>query len=107
MGSVRQRPERLAEKLRQIRLALGLSQSEMVRRLGVEDQLDGARISGFETGLREPTLLILLQYARLANVYMEALVDDELDLPEKLPGPTDHEAIRRTFTPAARRKAKR
>jgi len=95
MGSVRQRPDRLAEKLRQIRLALGLSQGEIVRRLGVEDQIDGARISGFETGLREPSLLILLQYARLANVYMEALVDDTLDLPTRLPSPTKTEGISR------------
>jgi transcriptional regulator with XRE-family HTH domain len=95
MGSVRQRPERLAEKLRQIRLSLGLSQSEIVRQLGVEDQLDGARISGFETGLREPSLLILLQYAHLANLYMEALVDDSLDLPTHLPSPTKTEGTRR------------
>jgi transcriptional regulator with XRE-family HTH domain len=95
MGSARQRPERLAEKLRQIRSALGLSQSEIVRRLGVEDQIDGARISGFETGLREPTLLILLQYAHLANVYMDALVDDSLDLPAKLPSPTKTSGIPR------------
>ena len=95
MGNVRQRPERLAEKLRQVRLALGLSQQEMLGRLGVEDQIDSARISGFERGLREPTLMILLQYARVANVYMEALVDDELDLPDKLPGAKKHEGVRR------------
>lgn len=94
MGSTRQRPERLAEKLRQIRLALGLSQGEMVKRLGVEDQIDAARISGFETGLREPTLMILLSYARHANIYMEALVDDDLNLPDRLPSPTKSEGIR-------------
>ena len=102
MGSTRQRPERLAEKLRQIRLSLGLSQSELVRRLEAEDQIDYARISGFETGLREPTLMILLQYARLANLYMEALVDDSLDLPTNLPSPTKSEGI--TRQPAARAK---
>lgn len=95
MGNTRQKPARLAEKLRQIRDSLGLSQSELVRRLGVEDQIDGARISGYETGLREPTLMILLQYARLANVHMEALVDDDLDLPANLPAPTKTEGIRR------------
>ena len=104
MGSVRRRPERLAEKLRQIRLALGVSQSEMVRRLDVEDQIDGARISGFETGLREPTLLILLQYARLANVYMEALVDDALDLPARLPSPTKSEGITRKPSPHSKKR---
>jgi transcriptional regulator with XRE-family HTH domain len=98
MGSVRERPERLAEKLRQIRDALGLSQPEMLRRLGVEKDIDYARISGFETGLREPTLKILLQYARVAGVHMEALVDDNLNLPEKLPGPVKHEEITRAYT---------
>jgi transcriptional regulator with XRE-family HTH domain len=104
MGSTRQRPERLAEKLRQIRIAFGLSQGEMLKRLGVEDQIDSARISGFEVGLREPTLIILLQYARLANVYMEALVDDELDLPGKLPSPTRSEGIRRKSAPRSRKR---
>jgi transcriptional regulator with XRE-family HTH domain len=105
MGSVREKPERLGEKLRQIRLTLGLSQSEMLRRLGVEDRIDYTRISGFESGLREPTLIILLSYARVAGVNTEVLIDDDLDLPEKLPGSTDHEQIRRNF--ASRRKTKR
>lgn len=94
MGSTRQRPDRLAEKLRQIRLALGLSQGEMVKRLEAEDQIDAARISGFETGLREPTLMILLNYARLANLYMEALVDDDVSLPDRLPSTTKSEGVR-------------
>ena len=104
MGSIRQRPERLAEKLRQIRIALGLSQGEMLKRLGVEDQIDSARISGFEVGLREPTLIILLQYARLANIHMEALVDDELNLPDKLPSQTKSEGIKHTTAPRRRKR---
>lgn len=39
MGTARQRSERLAEKLLQIRLALGLSQPAMHRLLGVEDMI--------------------------------------------------------------------
>lgn len=85
MGNVRRRPERLGEKLRQIRLMLGLSQSEMLRRLDAEDLITYHQISGYESGKREPSLLILLQYARVAGVSMEVLADDELDLPEKLP----------------------
>jgi transcriptional regulator with XRE-family HTH domain len=99
MGSVRSKPERLGEKLRHIRLALGLSQSELLRRLAAEDKLDNARISGFESGLREPTLEILLQYARLARIHMEALVDDELDLPAKLPDSVRHDEIKRRYAP--------
>ncbi len=81
----RERPERLAEKLAQIRTALGLSQNEMIRRLGAEDTLTQNRISDYELGVHEPSLLTLLRYARAANVAMEVIVDDDLDLPEKLP----------------------
>jgi transcriptional regulator with XRE-family HTH domain len=79
----RQKPERLAEKLLQIRLALGLSQNEMIRRLDAE--LTQNRISEYELGKGEPSLIILLRYARVAGVHMEDIVDDEVDLPEKLP----------------------
>jgi transcriptional regulator with XRE-family HTH domain len=81
----RQRPERLAEKLLQIRLALGLSQSELLRRLDIEDSISYKKISDYERGEREPSLIILLQYARVANVSTDVLIDDELDLPAKLP----------------------
>lgn len=91
----RQRPERLAEKLLKIRNALGLSQSEMLNRLGLEDTISYKKISEFELGNREPTLLMLLQYARAANVIADVLIDDELDLPERLPSPTRHEGVRR------------
>jgi transcriptional regulator with XRE-family HTH domain len=85
MGYVRRKPERLSEKLRQIRQALGLSQAEMLRRLGVEDLIAYHSISKYELGLREPPLVILLQYARAAGVSMETLADDDLDLPDRLP----------------------
>ena len=102
MGTARQRAERLAEKLLQVRLALGLSQTQMFRRLAVEDMIIYNRISDYELGKREPPLPILLRYARVAGVPMEVLVDDELDLPEKLPGSTNHEEIRRKFAPRRR-----
>ncbi|HEY0077848.1 MAG TPA: helix-turn-helix transcriptional regulator [Pyrinomonadaceae bacterium] len=85
MGNARRRPERLGEKLRQIRLALGLSQSEMLKRLDAEGIITYPQISGYESGKREPPLQILLQYARVAGVSMETLADDALDLPSKLP----------------------
>ena len=81
----RMKQERLAEKLLQIRLALGLSQSEMLRRLGFEDALDYKRISEYELGKNEPPLAVLLSYARAVNVSTDVLIDDELDLPDKLP----------------------
>lgn len=81
----RVKPERLAEKLRQIREALGLSQSEMWKHLGVEDLIWFKQISTYELGTNEPPLPILLRYARAANVSTDVLIDDEVDLPAKLP----------------------
>ncbi len=78
-------PARLSEKLSQIRSALGLSQSETLRQLGVEDLITYKQISKYELGVTEPPLLVLLRYARAANVSVEALIDDEMDLPAKLP----------------------
>ncbi|MDT4954526.1 MAG: Helix-turn-helix domain [Acidobacteriota bacterium] len=106
MGTrARHKPERFAGKLVQIRVALGLSQNEMIRRLGVETLVKQNAISEYELGKREPPLVILLQYARVAGVHMEALVDDELNLPEKLPGPVKYGEIERHYT--SRRKSKR
>jgi transcriptional regulator with XRE-family HTH domain len=85
MAAARLTSQRLAEKLLQIRLALGLSQTEMLKRLGFEDVLVYNRISDYELGKREPPLQILLQYARVANLSTDVLIDDELDLPAKLP----------------------
>jgi len=99
MGSASRRdrhiPERLAEKLFHIRAALGLSQSEMLRRLGSPEKLQQSSISGYERGVREPPLLIVLEYARAANVYVDVLLDDELDLPQQIPSPRKHEGVRR------------
>ncbi|MBD0373384.1 MAG: helix-turn-helix transcriptional regulator [Pyrinomonadaceae bacterium] len=88
--NARLRPERLAEKLVQIRIALGLSQTEMLYRLGVEDLISYKQISKYETGKGEPMLIILLRYARVAGVSMDVLVDDALDLPAKIPSKPKH-----------------
>lgn len=91
MGTkARQRPERLAEKLLQIRLGLDLSQSDMLRRLELEDVISYKKISDYERGEREPSLLILLQYAHAAGVCVEVLIDDQLELPAKLPARRKH-----------------
>jgi transcriptional regulator with XRE-family HTH domain len=80
-------PDRLAGKLLQIRERLDLSQSEMFKRLRVtRSRVYASHISGYETGMREPPLDVLLQYARVAGVPVEALIDDDLDLPHRLPG---------------------
>lgn len=93
MGTkARQRPGRLAEKLFQIRNAFGLSQSELLRRLDLEDAISYKKISDYERGEREPSLIVLLRYARLANVCVDTLIDDDLDLPAKLPAKSKHPA---------------
>lgn len=104
MGNVRRRPERLGEKLQQIRISLGLSQSEMRKRLNAEDLIAYNQISGYESGTREPPLDILLNYARVAGVHMEALVDDELELPDKMPASTNHEEIKRVYKSRRRKR---
>jgi transcriptional regulator with XRE-family HTH domain len=85
MGRKRRvQPKRLAYKLREIRRSLDLSQTGMAERLqSVPGPPYPGLISRYEQGKAEPSLLILLEYARLAGVYMEVLVDDKLDLPAK------------------------
>lgn len=93
--SSRQKPERLAEKLAEIRARFDLSQNGMIRRMGLWDELTQAEISAFERGIRVPPLPVLLTYARIAGLYVDVLIDDELDLPSKLPCFPKHEGIKR------------
>jgi transcriptional regulator with XRE-family HTH domain len=86
----REKPERLAEKLLTIRTMLGLSQTEMLKRLGAEERMVYSRISEFESGKGEPSLLILLEYAQVAGVCVDVLINDELELPTKLPSRPKH-----------------
>jgi|ERR1044071_35469 transcriptional regulator with XRE-family HTH domain len=79
----RQKPARLAEKLLYIRKLLGLSQNEMIRHLGLEDEITQSRISGYELGTREPSLPTLLKYAQAAGISTDALIDDRLNLPKE------------------------
>lgn len=79
--SDRTRPVRLGRKLRQIRTGLGLTQPEMIEKLKVREPLYAASISEYESGKREPPLLVLLRYARLAGVSTDVLIDDKLKLP--------------------------
>lgn len=93
----RPRPVRLAQKLLTIRSGLGLSQNELISLMEVGDEITQARVSAYERGVREPPLNVLLRYARVAGVFVEVLIDDELELPKKLPGPIKHETVMRPF----------
>jgi transcriptional regulator with XRE-family HTH domain len=82
--AAREKPERLAEKLLQIRFALDLLQDGMLVRLGVDEKLFRSAVSGYELGTREPPLPVLLKYARVVGISTDVLIDDELNLPKKL-----------------------
>lgn len=99
--SSRPRPARLSQKLVEIRTKLQLSQNELISRLSLTDEVTQARISAYERGVREPPLAVLLKYARAAGVYVDALIDDELELPEDLPISPKSEGLKRKL-PAAR-----
>jgi transcriptional regulator with XRE-family HTH domain len=75
----------MAEKLLEIRTALGLSQRGLIRQMGLTDELTQAEVSMYESGRRIPGLMVLREYAKLGGVWMDVLVGDELDLPRKLP----------------------
>lgn len=86
----RKKPKRLAEKLKHIRVELELSQTAMVKKLGFEDELTKSEISDFEHGKYEPNLLVLLSYSQVANVFLEVLVRDDVDLPKRIPSKTKY-----------------
>lgn len=87
---------RLAEKLKQIRKELGLSQNELLDRLGFSEHLFRSNISQYERGDRIPSPPVLLEYARLAKLDLAVLIDDELDLPERPPGLSNREGKRQS-----------
>lgn len=96
MGSLpRRTPKRLPEKLREIRLKLGLSQNGMISRMGLSEDLTREEVSSFELGRRQPNLLTLWAYANAANLYVDALILDSVDLPETLPSPIKNEGVPR------------
>ena len=80
--SYRSRPKKLGAKLKQIREELGMSQREIVKALKYKDTpLRASQISQYEQGQREPTMMLVLAYARLAKVPVEVLIDDKMKLP--------------------------
>lgn len=105
-SSSRPKPARLAEKLLQIRNTLGLSQNEMLRHLGLADELFRSSISKYEIGTREPPLPILLKYAQAAGVCVDVLIDDLANLPKKLPAGQHHKSYTHTTPKPTKRPSK-
>jgi transcriptional regulator with XRE-family HTH domain len=87
----RRRPERLWLKLKEVRAGLGLSQGGMAKLLietnhVFDEYITRERISEFEQQEgREPDLLTIKAYADIAGISIDVLIDDKVDLPEKLP----------------------
>jgi transcriptional regulator with XRE-family HTH domain len=79
MGHPRPRPQRLASKLLQIRQSLGCSQRELVKRMGMEDQIHYTNISKYELGKNEPPLMVLLAYSHVSGIPVEQIIDDALE----------------------------
>ena len=95
--------DRLARKLKKIRLELKLSQSQILDQLGFSDHLFRSNISQYERGDRVPSPTVLLEYARLANVGLAVLIDDNLDLPANIPSSTKSEGIKPLGSKAKKR----
>jgi DNA-binding XRE family transcriptional regulator len=92
----RARPKKLQQKLCEIRRRLDITQEEMAKSLikhGAEKTIHSGYVADFETGKREPSLLGVLAYAKSVGVCADTLLDDELDLPEKLPSRPKHRKV--------------
>jgi hypothetical protein len=72
--------------------------------MGFADVLVQASISGYETGTREPPLPVLLEYAEVAGVWVDVLIDDDLDLPDKLPHSPKHGGVKRQPVPRSKKR---
>jgi transcriptional regulator with XRE-family HTH domain len=94
----RDRPNKLGKKLAQVRTYLGVSQDGLVRMLGLSAKLTRNDISKYERGMREPSLSVLLKYARVAKVNMEVLIDDKLEMPRTV----SHSSRRSRIKPSSR-----
>ena len=88
-------PARLGEKFLQIRAALNLTQESMLERLQLLPEITQSNISAYERGTKEPPIFVIIRYAEVANVWIDVLVKDALDLPNRIPSARKHEGIKR------------
>jgi transcriptional regulator with XRE-family HTH domain len=100
----RARPALLGKKLQEIRRRLALSQNGMLRYLDLSDEFTREELSAYERGVREPPLHVLLRYSKAVHIWVNVLIDDSLELPDKIPSTQIHGgAVRNT---ASRREGK-
>lgn len=109
MGHQRPRTPRLGEKLRQIRKRIGggLTQNEIVERLGLEKDFDQERISKYERGVLEPPVYVLIAYSDLAGIPLDVLLRPEHDIPDKLPARLRSIGAQRKPTPVPKKMRKK
>lgn len=81
-------PKKLASKLLEIRVRLKESQNGLLSRLGLEMDFERSYVSKWERGLLEPPLFVLCAYADVANIFLEVLARDTLELPLNIPAKT-------------------
>jgi len=70
-------PKRLPEKLKAIREHLALTPDELAPLVGART---GAEILAYENDEDDLLVSVLFGYAKLANIPVENLIDDELEL---------------------------
>ena len=89
----RSKPQYLPAKLLAIRQKLGVSQAQLAKLLNLDKGV--GRISEYEHGIREPDLIVLLNYAKLARVSMDILANDnrELTFPKRWKRPRNPKAL--------------
>ena len=76
----REIPKKLGEKLKAIRLHLGYTMDQMAEAVGKTGKSRRTRVYEWENGIRQPDLVCLLAYARLAGVSTDVLIDDDREL---------------------------
>lgn len=81
----RKRPTKLPSKLLEIRLRLNESQNGILRRMGLAEEFGRDYVSKWERDIIEPPLHVLCAYGDLAQVYLDVLVRDDLELPLETP----------------------
>lgn len=87
-------PARLGEKFLQIRTALDLTQESMLARLELPTEITQSNISAYERGTKEPPIFVIMKYAKVANIWIDVLVEDALDLPSRIPSSRKHKGVR-------------
>lgn len=75
------KPAKLGEKLLMIRQRLAYNMPQMAEALSDDLIIVHKQdIFRFEKGEREPSLIITLRYSKIAEITLEALIDDKINL---------------------------